>query len=390
MKIAFLTDQYVTDDKNEGGVGNYLAKMGAALSKHGHHVEVFALVNHPHNTTIVNGITIHSIKKPDSILFKVLKRLILYLFSQEAYENINTIIYSYILNKAFEKRDKNIKFDIVQSTNYPQTGFFVKRKQGRKHYLRLSTSRLLFDKASFKKIKLSQKITEKIDLHCIRKADHSYSPSQFLSDYFEKKYALDISVVRPPAILYIDPAKKIPFNLPKRYLVHFGILGFRKGTDLVAEALEKAWKSNPDLKMVWVGRYSQDIGTPIHEKLEDTKERLIWIDHQPSSQLYKIVSDSIASVLPSRADNLPNTVIESLLLGVPVIGFSNASIDELVIAGKNGELVPSNDTDALAIAMIQAWDENKDWLNGNMTHLPVFDEMQAEQAVKNFLELESQ
>jgi glycosyltransferase involved in cell wall biosynthesis len=54
-------------------------------------------------------------------------------------------------------------------------------------------------------------------------------------------------------------------------------------------------------------------------------------------------------------DNLPNTAIESLALGVPVVGTAGASIDELVVHGESGLLVPPADAAALADAMVEVW-----------------------------------
>ena len=39
---------------------------------------------------------------------------------------------------------------------------------------------------------------------------------------------------------------------------------------------------------------------------------------------------------PSLADNLPNAAIEGLLLGVPVVAFAGASLDELIEPGATG------------------------------------------------------
>ena len=84
-------------------------------------------------------------------------------------------------------------------------------------------------------------------------------------------------------------------------------------------------------------------------------KQLIWRGPLERPQLYGIVSGAVASVLPSRVDNLPNTVIESLQYRVPVIGSRGASIDEMVEEGRNGILVPIEDVDALAEAMVRVW-----------------------------------
>ncbi len=45
-------------------------------------------------------------------------------------------------------------------------------------------------------------------------------------------------------------------------------------------------------------------------------------------------------IIPSLEDNLPNTMIESILCGTPVIGFNSGGISEVIINGENGWLCP--------------------------------------------------
>ena len=147
---------------------------------------------------------------------------------------------------------------------------------------------------------------------------------------------------------------RVPAGITAPYLVHFGSLGARKGTDLVADALPIAWRSEPELRMVFVGpisttnrdRFSSGWGPDAH------KVRFTGPLDKP--ELYAVVAAAQASVLPSRMDNLPNTVIESLALGTPVVGSDGASIDELVTPGVNGSLVPIGNVQALAEAMVLA------------------------------------
>ena len=60
-------------------------------------------------------------------------------------------------------------------------------------------------------------------------------------------------------------------------------------------------------------------------------------------------------MLPSQVDNLPNTVIESLSLGIPVLGSRGASIDELVEEGRTGHLVELGDVHGLAETLVRMW-----------------------------------
>lgn len=58
-------------------------------------------------------------------------------------------------------------------------------------------------------------------------------------------------------------------------------------------------------------------------------------------------------VIPSRQDNLPNTVLEALACGLPCIGFDVGGISDMVRAGVTGLLAPSNDVDGLERATVE-------------------------------------
>ena len=56
-------------------------------------------------------------------------------------------------------------------------------------------------------------------------------------------------------------------------------------------------------------------------------------------------------VIPSLEDNLPNTVMESLACGTPVVGFNTGGIPEMVEDGIQGLIAPQGDARALEKAI---------------------------------------
>lgn len=70
--------------------------------------------------------------------------------------------------------------------------------------------------------------------------------------------------------------------------------------------------------------------------------------------LATIYSLADAFVVPSLQDNLPNTVLEAMSCGTPVIGFDTNGIREMIRNREAGFLVPVNDTRALADALGEA------------------------------------
>ena len=53
-------------------------------------------------------------------------------------------------------------------------------------------------------------------------------------------------------------------------------------------------------------------------------------------------------MLPSREDNLPNTILESLACGTPVAGFDVGGVPDLVTPGETGGLARPESPESLA------------------------------------------
>lgn len=383
MRFAFLTPEFPSEKRAGGGVGNYVLKMALALKRQGHDPEVFVVAAEGGVLDYL-GVRVNRVARPRRLVTRAyLKASSLALGSPLA----SHYVAARRLAQALEARHAEVPFDVVQSSNYHLTGLCVAPRAGRRHLIRLSTSRLLFDEAYGRKVSWAQRIIEALDVRTMRRADAVYAPSRFLADYFNRRYGLEVGVLRPPYELGFDPAETLPFPLPPRYLIHFGRLGERKGTKALAVALEKAWTAEPALTMVWVGDMEQALWCECQRRWGEQGEQVVWLGPLPSEQLYAAIGRADASVLPSKVDNLPNTVIESLALGVPVIGTRGASIDELVVDGESGALVPLDDAEALAESLVRCWRREVPWLGAGFTPPAVLADMRPEVAVARLLEL---
>ena len=58
-----------------------------------------------------------------------------------------------------------------------------------------------------------------------------------------------------------------------------------------------------------------------------------------------------ALVLPSRLEGFPVTIVEAMLAGLPVVATAVGSVDEAVVVGSTGWIVPPEDPAALAGAI---------------------------------------
>jgi glycosyltransferase involved in cell wall biosynthesis len=384
LRVAFLTPEFPSDGHTSGGIGNYVLKMATVLSRHGIEVEVF--VPGPVSGPLTYaGVHVERVPAERSLWARAVARGLRLLVGPRGSLLLN-LLDARRLAVALERRHQLRPFGVVQSSNHNLSGAFVRPTAGRVHAIRISTSRTLYDQSGGRRHAAMGRFIERLDVRIMRRADLVYAPSAFLADHFTSRHGIAVEVVRPPAELGAVPAPALPFELPSRYLVHYGKLSARKGTDVVARALVEAWQHEPDLQMVWVG--------PI-AKTELAAYRAAWgartanvrvLGTQDKAILYRVVLGAAASVLPSTVDNLPNTVIESLALGTPVIGSDGASIDELVEHGSSGLLVPIGDSSALAEAMLVAWRGQAPWLGDGFVAPDSLRAMHPDQAVKAFLE----
>lgn len=71
------------------------------------------------------------------------------------------------------------------------------------------------------------------------------------------------------------------------------------------------------------------------------------------ADLARIYAAADLFVLPSLEDNLPNTVMESLSCGTPVLAFEAGGVPDMVIEGATGFLAPAGDIEGLAGRLLE-------------------------------------
>lgn len=84
----------------------------------------------------------------------------------------------------------------------------------------------------------------------------------------------------------------------------------------------------------------------------DLEPRIESVGHLSDiAQIAATYSAADAMLLPSYEDNLPNTMLEALACGTPVIGYDIGGLPDMVRPNQSGALVPKDDTAALAKAL---------------------------------------
>lgn len=165
---------------------------------------------------------------------------------------------------------------------------------------------------------------------------------------------LDLNVYCPVARADANDRLDLPHSGPRRLL--FGsasVTDPRKGFAYFAEALGQLHARHPDLdaEILIFGKgrsYLMDqLPYPVRHLgvLSDTDD------------VVAAYNAADALVVPSLEDNLPNTILESLACGTPVVAFSTGGIPELIDHGQTGYLATTGSaaelTDGLALLLTQ-------------------------------------
>jgi glycosyltransferase involved in cell wall biosynthesis len=134
-------------------------------------------------------------------------------------------------------------------------------------------------------------------------------------------------------------------------LVSIGRLDAQKGQQVLIDAVARLRGEGVDVEVTLVG------DGPLREPLERAAQRLGVADRVHfagwlgADEVVDCIERSRALVMPSFAEGLPIVVMESLVLGRPVIATEVGALAELVEPGASGWLVPAGAVEPLADAI---------------------------------------
>jgi len=189
---------------------------------------------------------------------------------------------------------------------------------------------------------------EFIERRCVEMCDVLISPSAYMLDWmrargwrlperhFVQQYARSLAAEPAPAEAEAEPG---PGPGPGgTELVFFGRLEPRKGLRVFCDALDLLAAEHPDTdcRVTFLGKRSSIDGIDAAEYLHGREREWPWqtkvIDDlgQPEALAYLRSPGRRLTVIPSLADNSPNTVYEALALGIPFLASRVGGTAELI------------------------------------------------------------
>lgn len=138
--------------------------------------------------------------------------------------------------------------------------------------------------------------------------------------------------------------KLLGFDINKILILSFAYnkVVHHKGTDLLIQAIKKVNKQTVDFTLIGQTDICVSLeNTNITQKITDNRLLAIWY------------SAADAFIISSREENLPNTMLEAMACGTPVISFPVGGMAEIIKNGFNGILANQISAASLAEAIEQ-------------------------------------
>lgn len=344
MNIVYLIHDFPEEGLTSGGAGNYVFNIAQAMIKHGHNVKVVTESNRE-EVKVENRIEVHRIRatrwfrntgRPMKVYQKVFKNL----------------WRSFWYNAEVRKIAKSEKIDIVQSVDSYALSLlrlnripYIVRFSGYSPFW-AGAMRPTFDREFWIK---NKQLDFKLWRCAYKKADVLISPSNFVKELIEAESKKKVYVVESPvSIADLQDVESDNYNLAVgEYWVTFSRMTYRKSIPVLAEIIDVLLEKYPKMKYVMIGKDEKimynnvrmDVSDVFKKNIKRHYDRFIFTGKISNRNiLFNIVKKSYACILPTRVDNLPNSILEAMALGKIVISSDKTSAEQLIIDGYNGFL----------------------------------------------------
>lgn len=164
------------------------------------------------------------------------------------------------------------------------------------------------------------------------------------------------SLVPEEKLVYVPniltPARPADLTLPAPTIVAGGRLVPQKALDVLLRAYAERQDELKGWRIALLGEGSARRDLEQLARSLGIEDRIDWPGHVPDSYAYFRAADIF--VLPSRYEGMPNSLLEAMSCGLPVV-VSDASSGplEVVEHARTGLVVPCDDVEALAAAIVR-------------------------------------
>lgn len=271
------------------------------------------------------------------------------------------------------------------SDNYMELGFKIRQQvalRKLKHYLVDPVDFYWFDYLNYacfaEKALANSKIPFAIAVHGFDASQELWSeqirntvlklkPRFFVSPSFHLRRRLELVGVRSP--IHVVPYDSAPVVHHAPHIeydfIALGRLTAKKCPEAVLMAFELVLTKQPGAKLIWVGSGKSEsvLKTRFSHLVDQGSVRFAGaVAHERALQLIAVskvfVQHSVTSGTGDQ-EGLPNSIVEAMRNGKPVVSTIHSGIPEVVEDGKSGFLVQEHDYQSFADCMIKLIEDDR-------------------------------
>lgn len=189
------------------------------------------------------------------------------------------------------------------------------------------------------------------------------APSKNVLDATAKYYELDLRLTKviPNATAPVEQdALWNVVSADRNSLLFVGRFDRHKGADVMLKAFARLATWFPELRLSFVGpdsglTTSSGAVQTLHEyinciEFDDVRSRVDYLGPLSREAIQELRPKSFVTVVASRYETFGNVVVEAMASGCPLVATAVGGILETVENGRNGLLVASEDSEAMASA----------------------------------------
>jgi glycosyltransferase involved in cell wall biosynthesis len=202
----------------------------------------------------------------------------------------------------------------------------------------------------------------RLERYTIAAADRLLCPSRFLAREAERHYGVpgDSIVTIPLPAAAIEPVDRDAETWRGGSVLYVGRLERRKGVLEWLEAAVSLARRDSALRFEFVG--ANILGTgglsgpDVLRRLipGELRRRFVFHGRRPYSELPRFLARARLAVVPARWENFPNTCVEAMCSGLPVLASPEGGMREIVEDGRTGWLAASGRPGDLAATLERA------------------------------------
>ena len=340
MTIAFLTPEYPHfKTGNSGGIGTSIKNLALGLLAKGILVRVLVYGQKEEGIFNDDGIVIQQIK---NVKFKGLS----WFLTRKKIEKIIDQLYT----------AKEI--DLVEAPDWTGITSFIQPREC-PLIIRLHGSDAYFCHLDERPVKWVNKFHEK---NALKKAAALLSVSQFAAVTTNAVFGLNESFTVIPNLIDIDLFKSVKsFSQSDKNILYFGSLIRKKGLLELPYIFNKVVESNPEAKLVLIGKDVPDIvsGNSSTWKMmqesfsEKANKQVSYLGSIPYSEIKSKIEEATICVFPSFAEAFPVSWLEAMAMQKAIVASNIGWAKEMIVDGESGFLAHPSNHDIFAAKILQ-------------------------------------